>query len=314
MNFQSLKNVEDYKFFLDVAFSRAKKAGDDMRSQKLRGTRLDKSRKIELAKLDKIKETLKDHFNMIIKSYPAFDDLPEFYKELIKATLEYKEIKKSLAAVNWAKEKVAFFHNEFKNKILKTKHLESVNQYRRQFYGRISSVVRQIRKNLEYLEYARKIMRDYPAIKTGMKTVAIFGFPNVGKTTLLSKLTKSRPEIKSYPFTTKGINIAYMNVDHKSVQIVDTPGTLNRFEKMNNIEKVAYLALKYLAEDVVYVFDITEPFPLKDQVKLYKALKRMQKKVYVYLSKTDVLKKEDVEEFRKKYDFLDVDELKNVLK
>ena len=49
-----------------MAFSRAKKKGDEARGQKLRGTRLEKSRKIEIAKLDTIKDTLKDHFNMII--------------------------------------------------------------------------------------------------------------------------------------------------------------------------------------------------------------------------------------------------------
>lgn len=313
MNFQSLHKVENHKFYLDIAFSRAKKAGDDMRSQKLRGTRLEKSRKIEIAKLDSIKNTLKEHFNLIIKSFPSFDDLSEFYKELIKANLDYKDLKKSLGAMNWAKNKVMFFHNEFKRKIKKTKHLDAVNNYRRQFYGRISSVVRQVKNNLEFLETARKVMKDFPAIKTGLKTVAIFGFPNVGKTTLLSELTQSKPEIASYPFTTKGINVGYMKKSHRKIQLIDTPGTLNRFEKMNTIEKTAYLALKYLAEEVIYVFDITEPFPLKDQVKLLKVLKRMKRPIYIYLSKTDVLKKDDVEEFRKKYDFMSVDELRQVL-
>ncbi|MEA3430385.1 MAG: GTPase [Nanoarchaeota archaeon] len=314
MSFQTLNKIEDYMFYIDLAFSRAKKAGDEMRGQKDKGTRLDKSRRIETAKLNSIKNTLKDHFNIIIKSFPAFDDLPEFYKELIKVNLEYKDLKKSLGAINWAKGKVMYFFDEFKNKIKRTEHLEAINNYRRQYYGRISSVVKQIKKNLEFLETARKVMKDFPAIKTGIKTVAIFGFPNVGKTTLLSKLSGSKPEIAAYPFTTKGINVAYMKVGHKKVQLLDTPGTLNRFDKMNAIEKSAYLALKYLAEEVIYVFDITEPFPLNDQVKLLKVLKRMKKPIHLYLSKRDVLKKGDAEEFMKKYDVKEASELKNIIK
>ena len=45
-------------------------------------------------------------------------------------------------------------------------------------------------------------MKDYPTIKTSLFTVAICGFPNVGKTTLLSKMTPSEPEISNYSFTT----------------------------------------------------------------------------------------------------------------
>lgn len=313
MNFQGLKKVEDYNFYLDIAFSRAKKAGDEARGLKNKGTRLEKSKRIEIAKLDCIRDTLKDHFNMIVKNFPAIDDMPEFYKELIKATLEYKDLKKSLAGVNWAKEKVLFFHNEFKGKINKTNHLESINQYRRQFYGRISSVVRQIKDNLDYIEHCRKMLNSFPSLKTGMKTVALFGFPNVGKTTLLSNLTSSKPEIKAYPFTTKGINVGYAQKGHRTVQVLDTPGTLNRFDKMNDIEKIAYIALKYLAEEVIYVFDITEPFPLQDQIKLYKVVKRMGKPVHIYLSKTDIIKKEDADEFMKKYDVKSINQLKDLL-
>ncbi|MBW3015714.1 50S ribosome-binding GTPase [Candidatus Woesearchaeota archaeon] len=307
MNFQSLIKVESSDFYLDIAFSRAKKKASEIRTQ-VKGTRLEKSIKIELAKLDEIKATLNQHMELIIKSFPSIDDLAEFYKELIKATLDYPQLKKSLGSVNWARTKIVDFHKKYHSLIKNTKHLDSINKYRREFYGRISSIMKNIKPNLKYLEESRNTMKDFPSIKTKLKTVAIFGFPNTGKTTLLSKLTSSKPEIASYAFTTKGINVGYMKKGHNKIQIIDTPGTLDRFDKMNSIEKQAWLALKYLADEVIYVFDITEPFPLKDQDELFRKMKRLGKPVHVYLSKTDVLKKEDIKKFRK--DFLTLEEIK----
>ena len=301
MNFQNLKSIEDYKFFIDVAFRRAnEKASIIRRSKNLKGTKIEKSKKMELLKLDVIRETISTRLLGILKTFPSLEQLPEFYNELIKCTLDYPVLKKSLGALNWANKKVVEMHKKYLIKIKKCMDMNRINDYRRAFYGRISSIMKQIRDALKYLETARKIMKNYPAIKTGTKTIAIAGFPNVGKTTLLMKLTGSKPDIQPYAFTTKGINVGSIKGKQK-LQLLDTPGTLNRFDKMNNIEKVAFLALKLLAEKIIYVFDLSEPYPLEKQVELYKRIKAMEKPVIVYLSKTDILDKKTTEDFSKKY-------------
>ena len=144
-------------------------------------------------------------------------------------------------------------------------------------------------------------MKAYPIIKTSLFTVAITGFPNIGKTTLLYKLTGSKPEIKSYAFTTKTINLGYFSHNNAKIQVIDTPGTLNRFDKMNNIEKQAFLAMKYCTQLIVYVFDLTEPYPLDKQIELYEKIKLLSLPVIVYLSKTDIIDKKIIQEFKEKY-------------
>ena len=134
-----------------------------------------------------------------------------------------------------------------------------------------------------------------------MKTIAIMGFPNVGKTTLLYKLTGSKPEIKEYAFTTKGVNIGYFRTEKERLQMIDTPGTLARFDKMNDIEKIAVLVAKYLAEKFIYVFDLTEAsYPLSDQIRLFNDIKGYNKEIIVYLSKTDIIDLKKVKEFKLK--------------
>lgn len=59
--------------------------------------------------------------------------------------------------------------------------------------------------------------------------IGIIGLPNAGKSTLISKLSGSHPEIASYPFTTKtpNLGICYDDDSDKKYTIVDIPGIIN---------------------------------------------------------------------------------------
>ncbi len=301
MNFKDLKVVETAEFYIDVAFRKAKKAAEKIRYSGKKMEKIGKSKEIELAKLNAVKSYLVDTLNKIVESFPRTKELPVFYNELMKVTLDVDYFKKSLGAVAWARKKIIEFYSKYSQKIKSTKEINTINSHRREFYGRVSSALKQIKDNLKYLEQCRKIMLDYPVIKTGMKTIAIAGFPNVGKTTLLFKKTGSKADIQPYAFTTKGINVGYAKKGEEKIQYLDTPGTLNRFEKMNNIERIAFLALKYVADEIIYVFDLTEPYPLDEQLKLYELINKLEKPLSVYLSKTDIIEKNIVEDFKKKH-------------
>ena len=301
MNFQDLKRVENYNFYLDVAIKRTKKRIDELRQGSLRGSNLQRSRFLELSKLESIENELSQQLMKVMKSFPSFDNLSEFYKELIDVTLDMAQLKRSLASLKWCAEKNREFLRMYKNKIKNATEIPIINQHRREFYGRVSSTLKQIRKNLEYLELSRKTMLDFPSIKTSLTTIAIAGFPNVGKSTLLSKLTTAKPKIAAYAFTTQGVNLGYGEFNGEKIQFLDIPGTLARFEKQNTIERIATLAIKYVAEAIIYVFDLTETYPIEQQIRLYENLKKSRKPIIIYLSKTDVIDKETVDEFKKKY-------------
>lgn len=56
--------------------------------------------------------------------------------------------------------------------------------------------------------------------------VGIVGFPNAGKSTLISQISSARPKIASYPFTTKAPLLGVVKKDEDSFTVVDIPGLI----------------------------------------------------------------------------------------
>lgn len=62
--------------------------------------------------------------------------------------------------------------------------------------------------------------------------VGIIGLPNVGKSTLLSVLTKAKPKIANYPFTTLSPNLGVLNYDYNyKIVFADIPGLIEDAHK-----------------------------------------------------------------------------------
>ncbi len=56
--------------------------------------------------------------------------------------------------------------------------------------------------------------------------IGLIGFPNAGKSTLISVLSKARPKVASYPFTTLNPQLGVMEHKHKELVIADLPGLI----------------------------------------------------------------------------------------
>lgn len=56
--------------------------------------------------------------------------------------------------------------------------------------------------------------------------VGLVGFPNVGKSTLLSRVTNAKPKIANYHFTTLSPNLGVVDMDGRGFVIADIPGLI----------------------------------------------------------------------------------------
>lgn len=274
----------------------ALKAGRNKRVGKRKSdTPLSHSRKKERERLQTITQNATDALRSIPKRFPSIDELSEFYRELMKNDIDLDQYRESLARIQNSSRAIQTIKRSVKGKIEAAQSVDDIKEVMRRFIGRFSGAIDRLDTTFTWLEGVRKTLRSYPKIKETF-TVAIAGFPNVGKSTLLKRITGSDVEVAGYAFTTKRLNVGIKRIKHHNVQFIDTPGTLNR-DHMNAIERQAHLAQKYVADVIVYVYDATEPYPLVDQESLREHTKQYGKPIVNYLSKTDLLSEKQIASF-----------------
>lgn len=143
-----------------------------------------------------------------------------------------------------------------------------------------------------------------------LKTIAdvgLVGFPNVGKSTLLSMLTNAKPKIANYHFTTLSPNIGVAKVYNKSFVIADIPGLI---EGASEGVGLGHYFLRHVERTrlLLHVIDVSgseERDAYSDFQIVNKELKKYGSEVasipqIIVLNKCDLAKDEQVANFKKK--------------
>jgi len=254
---------------LDKAFKQASKV--DVRGR----TRLETVRESNIAKVNAASDILVTTLGKYVKAFPSVDRLDPFYLGLVDVVIGKDKLKKSLGAMDWCRGSIARVSRASRKEIASARTIDRIDAVRRAAYGRISSFVKQVGGELEFLSKARDLLRHLPSIDPELPTVVVAGAPNVGKSQLVRSISTAKPRVDTYPFTTQEISIGILQKRYWKYQVIDTPGLLDRpLGERNAIELRAILALKHLADVIVFVLDPSEScgYTLKEQEHLLSSL------------------------------------------
>ena len=129
--------------------------------------------------------------------------------------------------------------------------------------------------------------------------IGIIGMPNAGKSSLLAALTRARPKIANYPFTTLDPNLGVSYYDNKEVTLADIPGLVEGAHEgvglgdkfLRHIERCKIL---------LHLIDVSEEKISENYLKIRKELTKYgeilsKKKEIIVINKSDLLEKKELD-------------------
>ncbi len=161
-------------------------------------------------------------------------------------------------------------------------------------------------------------LAEYNKIILELKLIAdvgLVGFPNAGKSTLISKVSAARPKIADYPFTTLEPNLGIVNYkEYKSFTMADIPGIIEGAHKgkglghkfLRHIERTRILLVMIEITSENYNEDFNV---LLSELKNYSS-RLTNKKIIISFSKADLVDEESIKKLSKhKFDGVNTEPL-----
>ena len=270
MNLQDIPTIATAEELVDRALRRASKVEESVRNADYR------ARLTAVRKIHSVADNIANPLQTYVKAFPSFDNIHSFDRSIIDLTVGVDKLRKALGGVDWARKEVLMIATKYVPKARARKSADNTMKIMSEAYAKMTNVVRQVEKNLNFLISARSIFRNLPNVDTENPLAVFAGAPNVGKSSLIRAVSSGKPEVKSYPFTTKGVSLGHIKAKYDVIQVMDTPGLLDRPDSdRNDMEKQGIAALDHLEPIIVFLTDLsgTSGYSMEIQKSLHEELK-----------------------------------------
>jgi len=300
-NFKKIAVVPTSTEFIDVTLSKTQRKTPTVIHKHYKITRI---RQFYMRKVRFTQSNFHERLSQIIQEFPKLEDVHPFYADLMNVLYDKDHFKLALGQINTCRHLI---DNVAKDYVRLLKYGDSMyrcKQLKRAAMGRMATLIKRQAPALQYLEQVRQHLGRLPSIDPNTRTILVCGFPNVGKSSFVNKITRADVEVQPYAFTTKALYVGHTDYKYLRWQVVDTPGILDHpLEDRNTIEMQAITALAHLRAAVLYVADPSEQcgYNLEQQISLFNNIRTLfaNKPLIFVLNKTDVIRMEDLSEEKK---------------
>ncbi|CAG9860091.1 unnamed protein product [Phyllotreta striolata] len=297
-NFKKIAVVPTAKDFIDIILSKTQRKTPTVVHKHYKITRI---RSFYMRKVKFAQQSFHDRLTQILTEFPKLDDVHPFYADLMNVLYDKDHYKLALGQINTARHLIDNVAKDYVRLMKYGDSLYRCKQLKRAALGRMATIMKRQGSNLTYLEQVRQHLARLPSIDPYTRTIIICGFPNVGKSSFINKITRADVEVQPYAFTTKSLYVGHTDYKYLRWQVIDTPGILDHpLEERNVIEMQAITALAHLRACVLYFFDISEQcgHTLDEQVKLFESIKPLfaNKPLIVVANKCDIIKLNELPE------------------
>ncbi|KAL3829049.1 hypothetical protein ACJIZ3_017851 [Penstemon smallii] len=297
-NFKKITVVPTGKDFIDIILSRTQRQTP---TQVHKGYSVSRLRQFYMRKVKFTQQNFHEKLSTIIDEFPRLDDIHPFYGDLLHVLYNKDHYKLALGQINTARNLIGKIQKDYV-KLLKYGHsLYRCKSLKVAALGRMCTVLKRITPSLAYLEQIRQHMARLPSIDPNTRTILICGYPNVGKSSFINKITRADVDVQPYAFTTKSLFVGHTDYEFQRYQVIDTPGILDRpFEDRNIIEMCSITALAHLRAAVLFFLDISGScgYSIAQQAALFHSIKSlfMNKPLIIVCNKTDLQPLEGISE------------------
>ncbi|XP_060530614.1 nucleolar GTP-binding protein 1 [Cylas formicarius] len=297
-NFKKIAVVPTAKDFIDIMLSKTQRKTPTVVHKHYKITRI---RSFYMRKVQFAQHNFHDRLTQILTEFPKLDEVHPFYADLMNVLYDKDHYKLALGQLNTARHLIDNVARDYVRLLKFGDSLYRCKQLKRAALGRMATIMRRQASNLTYLEQVRQHLARLPSIDPYTRTIIICGFPNVGKSSFINKITRAEVEVQPYAFTTKSLYVGHTDYKYLRWQVIDTPGILDHaLEERNVIEMQAVTALAHLRACVLYFMDLSEQcgHTLEEQCNLFESIKPLfsNKPIIIVVNKTDIVKLEELSE------------------
>jgi nucleolar GTP-binding protein len=242
----------------------------------------------KMAKYHAFSNTITSKIDTFIKEFPSIDHMDPLYRSILEIEVGVDIVRNSLRRLSWLNKKI---------KLIGSETVKNKNFRLSSYFGRIKALINEYDSYFEVVNKAIAVFKQIPNISKKDPIVVVVGYPNVGKSMFIGKVSTTKPEVGDYAFTTKRLQLGHIVIKRGiKIQILDAPGIIDKVVH-NKLEDITFAAIANLSPIVLFILDPTGTcgWDIEEQERLLNYLKNRYNNIpFIEVeSKSDLYKRDN---------------------